>query len=182
MLFASLIGCSKKGSPSPPASVSYSLNSSVSASAPNAIITFENPGAVLECNLYPPGENSGDPAGTYSGSTYLFSFEQSSGPVAYGLQFEIPVDSLPSGKLAAGISETFKLTASVFSPCLGQCISMSSPSELVTASDSANISISISRYSSGSIDGTFEAQFYGINYAYAYISSGTFMNLPVKSN
>lgn len=120
----------------------------------------------------------------YSGLIYMFYFYQSTtgaNPLVYGISFAIPADTYPSFNFPLNTPLSYYYNSTSYKSMASICGITFSASHAVSFFDSANVSVTITKFSGSTIDGTFSCDFYTkIPPVTASARNGIFTNVPIK--
>lgn len=166
LLYAVLLlslGCKKSSSqkPNEQASVSFTSRSSSSPVASQTSYSF---GAVLECFYYTNNPEVG----------YKFNFINPIGGAYNGVDFAVPY-----GPIVVNQTTNYRFVNGK-TPDLSSSYTLFDGPNPVSGDDSAAITINFSRFSNGTLDGTFSIFIWGGSGGFATITEGAFENIPVK--
>lgn len=112
-------------------------------------------------------------------SSYLFEFNQNT----WGVLFQIPSAQYPNFQFPLNTALNFNLDSAHYWDLTSTSEISFSQNQSIAQCDSINITLTITRKSDSTIDGTFSGIFYiGNPFGSGTITNGTFKNLPLKSN
>lgn len=182
-----LIGCSKQTAKDSPQIVSKGTASYGAGAITNSWNASYYPNYKVDsinghtsCLL---GNFRGD---DYSGLTYTFGFVQSGTgayPLIYGINFTIPDGPYTSFNFPLNTPLIFEYSPSHYKSIASVCSVTFSGTESLSFFDSAKITVTFSRISNNSIDGTFSGDFYReMPPATASLRNGVFANVPITTD
>lgn len=171
-----LSSCSKSESPKTP-NPTASYTGWYSSDPINMVYGFDTHGS-LTCSYY-PSLNSPQP-GKFNGPSYSFNFGEVVSAVQYSVSFIIPADSLNGNNFAINQTVNYIYNSASYYNMRSACNMTFSYNTAFVGSDSALLSVTISRFSNNTVDGTFSMKIYPNGFGYAEVTNGLFANIAIK--
>jgi hypothetical protein len=181
--------CSKSNQNKPPIPTSHN-NWAVSYNASgydtgvvtisDSLYHIDSTNGVAQC-LYENISTDTTLSNPYSGRIYLFQFTENSINQSWGIIFGIPASGILDFNFPLNHLLTFNLSQPIYQnllPAFGVNFDKTKES---AQPDSVSITITITRNSGGTIDGTFSGNFFGgFPIHDAVLKAGIFKNVPLK--
>jgi hypothetical protein len=138
----------------------------------------------ISCTLQ---ADSASGSGVFSGQVYVFNFNQITSPADYGVTLVLPANNYPSFQFPLNTAININYDSSFYNQLILMSSVVFTSTEYIGPCDSTNFTLTITRNSNNTIDGTFSANYYeGVALqtqptGVGMVTNGVFKNVPLKT-